>query len=56
MGIRCELMLLMTGRSELCFRKAAYQQFVAEGRVHSLTVVITNAGANRVAAEQEAQG
>lgn len=49
-------MLLMTGRSELCFRKAAYQQFVTEGRVHSLTVVITNVGANGVAGEQEVQG
>lgn len=30
-GIRYEIMLLMTGSSGLCFRKAAYQQFVAEG-------------------------
>lgn len=30
-GTRYEIMLLMTGSSGLCFRKAAYQQFVAEG-------------------------
>lgn len=29
-GIQYEIMLLMTG-SGLCFRKAAYQQFVAGG-------------------------
>lgn len=30
-GIQYEIMLLMTGSSGLCFRKAAYQQFVAKG-------------------------
>jgi len=38
-SIRYEAMLLITCSSGLCFRKAAYQQFVAEGEcIHSVVI------------------